>query len=156
MLQDGGKGLRMRSDRISSVFLMGFGIFFCYQSLRLGLGHVRDPGPGLIPFLSGMVLVGLSLCICIISIIKDQRSAGIGKGWQKGLWLVGSLLVYTFVLETLGFLVTTFLFLMVTLTSSKPRKLFGAFLVAFLTVTISYVVFSLWLKVQLPKGILGI
>jgi len=146
----------MRSDRISSVFLMGFGIFFCYQSLRLGLGHVRDPGPGSIPFLSGAVLVGLSLCIFIRSIAKDQRSAGIGEGWQKGLWVVGSLLAYTFVLETLGFLVTTFLFLMLTLTSDKPRKLLSALLVAFLTVAISYLVFSLWLKVQLPKGILGI
>lgn len=100
--------------------------------------------------------MGLSLAIFVGSIMKDQRSIDLGRGWRKGLWVVASLLAYIFVLEKLGFLVTTFLFLIVTLLGFKPRKFVSSLLVAFFTVVISYLVFSVWLKVQLPKGILGI
>ena len=120
------------------------------------MGHLRDPGKGFIPFLSGILLAGLSLTIFIRSILKKEKESAFGKDWKKGVWVIGSLIIYALVLEKLGFLVTTFIFLILSLLSFQPRKLLSAFLVSLFTVLISYLVFSLWLKVQLPKGILGI
>ena len=143
---------------MTSIFLLVFAVLFCIKSYQLGLGHLRDPGTGFIPFLSGVLLGCLSLSIFIKSMVIREKHSAFGGGWMKGAWVIGSLILYALVLEKLGFLVTTFIFLILILSllSFQPRKLLSAFLVSLFTVLISYLVFSLWLKVQLPKGILGI
>ena len=146
----------MRHDRVTSVLLFLFGIFVCVQASHLETGHVHNPGPGFIPLLAGALLGGLSLVIFLQSFLRKEKISSFGKGWFKGAVVVGSLIIYTLVLEKLGFLITTFIFLLLTLLSFKPRRMRGALLVSLLTVIISYLVLSVWLKVQLPKGILGI
>ena len=146
----------MRSDRITSFFLQAFALFFCVLSYRLGMGSLRDPGPGFIPFFSGILLAGLSLAIFMRSVIRKEEASSFGKGWKKGLWVTGSLLIYVLILESMGFIVTTFFFLMLSTLSFQPRRWTGAFLLSLLTVIISYLIFSVWLKVQLPIGLLGI
>jgi hypothetical protein len=146
----------MRHARVTSVFLLVFSIFVCFEATQLEMGHLHNPGPGFIPLLAGCLLGALSLVIFLQSIIGKEKISAFGGGWLKGSVVVGSLIIYILVLEKLGFLITTFIFLLVSLLSFKPRKLRGALLVSLFTVIISYLVLSLWLKVQLPKGILGI
>ena len=146
----------MRHGRVTSVFLFAFGIFVCVQASRLEMGHLHNPGPGFIPLLAGVLLGGLSLVIFLQSFIGKEKISVFGGEWLKGTVVVGSLIIYILVLEKLGFLITTFIFLLVSLLSFKPRKLRDSLLVSLFTVIISYLVLSLWLKVQLPKGILGI
>lgn len=146
----------MRQDRITSVFLFAIGIFVCIGGYRLGIGTVSAPGSGFMPFLSGILLGCLSSGIFIGSLLKRENISAFGGGWIKGAVVIGSLFLYIFVLEELGFLITTFLFLLLSLLSFKPRKLLSAFVVSLFTVIISYLVLYIWLKVQLPKGILGI
>jgi len=146
----------MQNDRMTSIFLFVFAILFCIKSYQFGLGHLRDPGTGFIPFFSGVLLGCLSLSIFIKSMVIREKRSAFGGGWMKGAWVIGSLILYVLVLEKLGFLVTTFIFLILSLLSFQPSKFLSAFLVSLFTVLVSYLVFSLWLKVQLPKGILGI
>ncbi len=146
----------MKYDRMTSLLLLAFAILFCVQSYQLGMGSLRDPGRGFIPFLSGVLLAGLSIAIFLRSILKGEQPSTFGKGWKRGVWAVGGLFIYILILERLGFIVTTFLFLILTLLSIEPGKWKSAFLVSLFTVIISYLVFSVWLKVQLPTGFLGI
>jgi len=146
----------MRSEQVSPIFLLAIAVLVCKKSLDLGLGGGRNPGPGLIPFVSAILLGCLSIGIFIKGTLEKQVSREFGKDWKKGLWVLGSLIFYVLCLERLGFLITTLIFLIFSLLSFRPRKVASIILISFLTVIISYPVFGLWLKVQLPKGILWI
>lgn len=150
----------MRNDRTSSLVWLGFAFLICIESLRLPLGSARDPGPGFLPLLVGVILAGLSV-ICFLQ-ARGGPSDGL-KGswysprrWKHLLGILSSLVVYALVLDILGFLISTFLLLSVLfrlgLGSKKWIWSTGGALVASLS---CYVVFELWLRTQLPKGILG-
>ena len=59
---------------------------------------------------------------------------------------------YTWGMGGISFL----LFLILTMVSFNPKKWVSAFVISLFTVIISYLVFSAWLKVQLPIGPFGI
>ena len=146
----------MRNDQVISIFLLAFAAFFCKESFHLGMGNLHNPGAGFIPFLSGILLGCLSIGIFIKGTLEKKVNPGFGKEWKKGLWVLGSLAFYYLFLERLGFLISTLIFLILSLLSFRPRNVINILLVSFITVIISYLVFGLWLKVQLPKGFLGI
>ena len=77
----------MRNDQITSLFLLGFAIFYCIESLRLGMGSLQEPEKGFIPFLSGVLLGCLSLVIFIKGTWGKKAGLGFGKDWKKGLWV---------------------------------------------------------------------
>jgi hypothetical protein len=76
--------------------------------------------------------------------------------WGKwGLTLAG-LLGYALLLEPLGFILCTLIFMIVLLAFVEPQRWFLVLLVSIATTTASYLIFQLWLKSQLPSGFLGI
>jgi hypothetical protein len=62
---------------------------------------------------------------------------------------------YSLFLDTLGFLVSTFILLLMLFRFVEPQKWVVAMGGSALASIASYVVFELWLKTQLPRGILG-
>ncbi len=78
-----------------------------------------------------------------------------GRSWKKIIYVLGVLLVYAFFFSILGYLLSTFLFLLLL----KPviEKKWSFVLAGALLVTlVSYFVFDVLLKAQLPRGIWGI
>ncbi len=151
----------MRRGQTKSLCVLFFALFYCIESLPLGIGNLRNPGAGLLPFFSGVLLGCLSLSVLIKSTWGKEESNKRAKPldartWQKGAWVLGSLLFYLLLLERLGFIITTFLFMVISLLNFRPRKLARILAISFLTAFASYLLFVIWLKVQLPKGILGI
>ena len=78
-----------------------------------------------------------------------------GKKWSNVILVLVSLFAYALLVPGLGYLITTF-GLMVFLFSliGKPR-LWIQGVSALITVLATYIIFYVWLNVQLPKGILG-
>ena len=146
----------MRHDELTSLFLLVVAVFYSLESFRLGMGTIHNPGPGFIPFFSGCLLGLLSIAIFINGRRAKAGAGGVELRSRRGFWILGNLLLYALCLERLGFLITTFLFLVLSLMSFRPRRWSGIFLVSSVTVVISYLVFGVWLKVPLPKGFLGI
>jgi len=147
-------------DQMSSGIWLLFAMYICVESIRLPLGSFRDPGPGFLPLLVGILLGALSL----ISFFQ-ARTAKLPessepwyprKRWKNLVWVLGALLAYAGILDALGFLVSTFLLLILLFRSSlEPRSwpwAVGGSLIASVS---CYVVFELWLRTQLPKGFLG-
>jgi putative tricarboxylic transport membrane protein len=138
---------------------IGLGLFVIFASYRLGLGGLRNPGPGLMPFLLGMLLCLTALYMLIAFIWKkmDQGAAVVREmqdhtNYTKlGLVLV-SLFAYSLVLEWLGFLITTFTTLFI-LFRIMNNRWFTVVLASVLTVAVSYGLFT-YLGVNFPKGIL--
>ena len=147
-------------DQTSSLFWLVIGIGITFGSLRYGFGTLHSPGAGFITFFAGAILSLLSIGL-LISASKDRKlRKGLGdlwKGFQVGkvLYVLSLLLVYTFLLKYLGFLVSTFLLLSLLFRVKANYRLLKVILLSFLITAGSYLLFEVWLKVQLPKGILG-
>jgi putative tricarboxylic transport membrane protein len=143
------------SDIGSSFFLVILGGFIAWQSKKLSLGIPRAPGPGFFPFCLGLLLIGVALAILARGLKqkKESQKTEVGKG--RVILVLGSVFAYSYVLEPLGYLLSTF-FLMFLLLRMMARKIwwFGP-VVACLITLISYILFKVWLKVLLPKGILS-
>jgi len=152
-------------DLIGSLFWAAVGGVFCVGALKYRLFKGAIPGAGFLPFLAGAVLIGLSLVV-FISAVRARRADG-GKAsyerffphpesWKKVSLALAALLAYWIVLEHLGFLITMYLFLLFLLRVIERKKWLLAVGTAFIATTCAYALFNLWLKVQLPKGILGL
>ncbi len=153
-----------KKDKSSSLVWLGIAIFICAGSLNLSLGTFRHPGPGFLSFSAGLVMVILAVVVYFQA--RRTSSAGQGeegqpiwtkkqRGW-KMVWTILALLVYAVLMNYLGFLLSTFLFLAFLLKVIEPQRwpvALGGSLVASLAF---YFIFELGLKSQLPKGPFGI
>jgi putative tricarboxylic transport membrane protein len=137
---------------------IGLGLTVMVLSYRLGLGGLRNPGPGLMPFLLGFFLCTISLYLLATFLSRKEAQEGAAddkqgqiRSWR--LWLVlASLFAYALLLEPLGFPITTFLILAILFRSMNNRWV-TVLLASFITVLVSYLVFT-YLGIRFPKGIL--
>lgn len=149
-----------RADRISGIFWVIFSLFISYQSYKLGLGTLHQPGPGFLFFWTGIAVAFLSLTVILRSLSKpsaEERGRlvfGTGNTTKTVLVLV-SILIYGLLMERLGFLIVTLLFFIFLLGVVEKRKWSLTLFVGIIVTVMSYLVFEVWLQSQLPKGILG-
>ena len=140
-----------------ALFWIALGILVCSGALRLGVGSAPEPGSGFIFFWSGLILVVLSLC-AFAEALRDGEEVIPGIGalhWRKIVLVLLSLLLYAFLLERLGFVVTTFLLLIFLLGLIEDVHWGKSFGVACAAALGTYAIFELWLKIRLPHGIFG-
>jgi hypothetical protein len=71
------------------------------------------------------------------------------------LMVMGSLVIYTLLLNFIGFLLDTFLLIAFLLRVMEPMSWNKCMVGALGAAGASYVIFQLWLKAQLPTGFLG-
>jgi len=135
------------------------GTLFIIGALRNKLYSEGLPGPGLLPFLAGTVLVSLGIVVLISAIKESAEEPRRGSffpqadSWKRVGIAVLALFGYVLVWEYLGFLLTTFLFVVLLLRFVEPQKWGYAVLVALLVAISFYVSFQLLLKAQFPKGV---
>lgn len=145
----------IKADRWVGLLLALFSLYICVASFRLGLGTYRRPGPGFLSFYTGIVLVILSLALILLSLYRQLEK---GEKWEnrRNIFLVTlALFGFTLLLEGLGFLLASFLFVWFLLKVVERRGWGFSLGVALCIAGASYVIFDLWLKAQLPAGILG-
>jgi putative tricarboxylic transport membrane protein len=154
--------LLRRNDLVPGMIWMALGISVSIYSSRLRLGTLGGPGPGLMPF-----LLGLSLCICSVLVItrslvltireKGMRGEGVWSqvDLKKIILVISSLLGYAFILEKIGFVITTIVILFILFRTVGSQKWHYVLVSSLLTVFVTYLVFVIILKVELPHGILG-
>ncbi len=140
-----------------ALFWVAAGLLACYGATRLGLGSVTEPGAGFIFFWSGLILVVLSLIVFADSFRATADTAReIGEmNWTKIALVLLSLLLYAFLLEKLGFVLTTFVLVSFLLGCVEGINWFRSLGVACAAALASYAMFELWLKIRLPKGLFG-
>ena len=141
----------------SALFWVAVGLLTCYGASRLGLGSVAEPGVGFIFFWSGLILVILSLIVLADSIRSSEETVReMGEmNWAKIALVLLSLLLYAFLLERLGFVLTTFVLMSFLLGCIEGTNWFRSLGVAGAAALASYAIFELWLKIRLPKGLFG-
>jgi len=148
-----------RADRISGIFWFLFSVFISIDSYRMGLGTLHQPGPGFLFFWTAVVMGILSIVTFVRAWMgkkaEEPESSIFGKeNVLKIIFVLFSLFLYAFFMETLGFIpVTLLLFIFLLRMIEKKRLSFTIFVSVVVTGT-SYLIFEIWLKSQLPKGLL--
>lgn len=139
---------------------LAFAGLICLESLRLPIGSLREPGPGFLPLVVGVLLGGLSGVCFLRAGVEASKQANVAwysrERWKNLVWILLALFAYAGVLDFLGFVVSTFLLLVFLfrfgITPQRWVWAVGGGAIASLS---CYAVFELWLRTQLPKGILG-
>ena len=149
----------MRLERIACLVWLGLGSFLIAGSLQLHVGNLSEPGPGFLPMVTG----GLFWLVTLVHLgqlvrkpAEEAASEDVWKGihWQRGAVVVGGLVFYAFTVEFLGYLVATFLLMVVMFSLYDRRRWKMAIVSSLAVIAVTYVVFCLWLNVQFPAGIL--
>jgi len=145
----------MNIDRTAALFFLVFSLFVCQQSVVIGVGTLSEPGPGLLAFGAGAGLGGLAFLLLIQSIFsKEKRSEAVPAiGLRKGRFMLIclSLFVYTMAVNWLGFLPSTFVFVIFVFRMVESEKWWRTILEAVLITIGNYLIFVGWLGLGLPK-----
>ena len=144
----------MARDLVSGLFWLAVALFAIVQGHALKLGTLNRPGPGFFPFWGGVVLAVLSLLLLASAVRKRAGLALPALGSTKLLVVTAALLGYVVLLEPLGFVTVTFLFLLLLL-RLEGRGWVPSAVTAVLGTLGAFALFQLWLKTQLPRGPLG-
>ncbi|MFH1488647.1 MAG: tripartite tricarboxylate transporter TctB family protein, partial [Pseudomonadota bacterium] len=124
-----------------------------WESLRVGLGTFRAPGSGMLSFFGGLALCGLS----IAQICKGWKvREGTGTHSPRVLFALLSLFVYSLLLDTLGFVISTFFLVGVLFHLGQPRRWWLLIGMSALVTFLTYLIFGVLLSVYFPRGFLGI
>jgi putative tricarboxylic transport membrane protein len=151
----------LKKEKITASVLWAFSLIYLYGCLRLKLGTMNNPGPGFIP-----ALVGILLLLCtgtyLYKAFKGKRterettekSTEREVSYRVVFGIVGSIMVYPFLLGYLKFLVATLITVFLMLVLLRFKTLTLSLLTAVGITVISFVVFARLLGVSLPSGIL--
>ncbi len=147
-------------DFLSSLLWLIAGVFICEESWRINLGQFHNPGPGFLPFGAGLILGGGALAVLVRTLRSktgEKKAFWVDRTrWPKVFLTLGCIFVYGFLLEPLGFLLTTFLSMGFLFRVIEPQRWRTVLVGAFLSAVGAYLIFQTWLQVELPRGILGI
>ena len=151
-----------KRDLVGSLCCIAVGGLFSLGSLKYGDLRAGFPSPVLFPFVGGIILIGLSLTEFVDAVRRKEKGEENGTffpeidSWRRLLIAICVMVVYALVVEILGFLMTTFFFMFVLLRFVASETWKKTLITALLTAAVSYVLFEVLLKVELPTGVLGI
>jgi len=148
--------------RLEGPIWIVLGIVISLLSYRTGIGSFTEPGAGFIALASGLFIIVVG---CIMSLVKTHgpRESGatgppaephtVGRRFLKLVYIPVLLVLYGLFLEPVGYLIATF-FLMFGLFFNLEKRLFAVpLLTSAACVAVTYLVFEIWLKTQLPRGV---
>lgn len=146
-------------DRIAAIVLILLSIasaYYCYADLKLGT--LRRPDSGLMPFLASTVVA-----VASAAWLYELRGADPEPRpfWTKGAWVrpllaLAFLCLYAYLMEPIGYLPSTFLFLGLWQFVVERVNWRRALLVTVLGTAGMYILFVQLLGVYVPESILGL
>ncbi|MGC8808787.1 MAG: tripartite tricarboxylate transporter TctB family protein [bacterium] len=151
----------MRADQVSPLFWLAFGLLSAFGSIKLGLGTFREPGPGLLAFLASIFICLMALVILFQSLVLKRgflnklSTLWEGASWHRPLAIGVTLIVYIFILERVGFLLTSLIMLFIILKLVEKLPWTRTIVISLSISVGTFLLFNKILKTTLPRGIFG-
>jgi putative tricarboxylic transport membrane protein len=147
-----------------ALFWMVLGAFICFLGWRIKIGNFHAPGPGFFALVAGLslLLIG-ALMLFSRAASKPESSPDSGTSSatvtervpvRRLLGTMALLAAYAVFLNSLGFILCTFLVMWGLFYDWGKNRLATAFLASLVTTVVTYTIFEVWLRSQLPRGIL--
>lgn len=148
-----------RAELAAGTLVLVFGAALLAGALGFPFILAGIPGPGFLPLLIGAGIVAAGTVL--VTAAARGRVPAPGTilwpplaGWVRVAFLLGALAVSFLLLETLGFLLVSTLFMAAMIYALGGRSWTMLTLVPVLSAGLLYGVFAVWLRVPLPKGLL--
>jgi putative tricarboxylic transport membrane protein len=150
----------MNAERVGGFFWLVFGLAVMFGSIRLGLGTFQAPGSGFLGFIAGSFVLLMALTVLVQAFWgkdKPVQLSALWKGfkWRRPLLVAFLILAYVLVLERLGFILTSLIFMLAMFKGVEKFSWPKAALVTVSVVVCSYLLFHTFLKASLPQGFIG-
>ncbi len=148
-----------RKHIISGLFWLAISIFVGIMAIDLGLGTFSSPGSGFIFFWSSVGLGSLSVILITKSIFGEGEAKPLvdlwkGLKWGNAVLAIIMLILYALILTKLGFILATFVLMIILFGIGKSRY-WVVIVSAFITTMLSFIIFHYFLEVHFPRGIIG-
>ena len=145
-------------DQISSGFWLLISLAVFVESIRLGIGTLHNPGRGFLTFGASGILGILSLVLFAQASIRReevQHEPLFAGNWQRILFVIVVLSLYSWSMPMLGYLISTFVLMTLLFWILEKKKVGWVFVSSLLSTVVTYLVFSKWLNCQFPEGLFG-
>lgn len=145
-------------DRIGTLFFVGLAIAVSLESIRIGTGSLSNPGPGLIPLGAGLVLGILSLIGFFRTFVRSSsegRPENAARLGGRTNWALVSMLAFAFLIDTLGFLIVTFLWMGFVCRWIAGMGWKETVFISVVTPACTWLLFEYFLEIRFPRGILS-
>lgn len=146
---------QVKLDRIASVAMFLVGFVVVREGFQLPYTTGFSPGPGFFLLWVGGILMLLSVVLFVTTRRKDMPFVRNPAGFRKAALVALSLIAYIFALNLLGLLLSLALFLAFLVAVVEQRSWRGWVAMSVLGSLSCYLLFEVWLRVPLPRGILG-
>ncbi|MFE4427578.1 tripartite tricarboxylate transporter TctB family protein [Peribacillus butanolivorans] len=142
----------MKFDRFAAVAFLVVGVLFMIGSRNLSSSsYGSSVGPDIFPFVLGLVLAALSIRLFYeVYRSKRQESSKEKLEYKPFIIILLSTLFYILTLETIGYVITTFLFLFVCFQTMERSKWVTSLIISAGFSGIVYFLFVNVLKGTLP------
>jgi len=138
-----------------------FALIMGQQATRLPMGEIQEPGAGFFPLVIAVVMGFLALLNLLQALKakpgppKEKDSPAEPFRWWNLVIILAALTAYGLTLQTVGFLINTFLFMLLLVKVIEPQTWTKSLVAALITAVVSDFFFNVLLSAQIPKGILG-
>ncbi|MEK4405986.1 tripartite tricarboxylate transporter TctB family protein [Sporosarcina sp. FSL K6-1540] len=119
-------------DRYASIVFLLIGLLFVIESQKISdSAYGSSVGPKIFPMWLGIILILLSLRLLFETFkYKSETTAGMKLQYKKFLIIIGSAVLYAFLLEMVGYVISTFLFLLISFQTMERGRLLPSFIIA--------------------------
>lgn len=142
-----------KHERIAGLILLLLGIAVVYYGVSvLSMGTIQEPGPGFFPVICGSGIVILCVIWFVTCLKKETCVTPLwGKGeWQAPLTAVILITLYAALMETIGYVLSTVIFLIAWQQAIEREKWIKTGIIAIVGTAAMYMMFSYLLGVPLP------
>ncbi len=148
-----------QSNVAISLILIGLAGFILLQSRNLAFGSLRAPQTAFFPTTLATLLLIFSVILLAQTLLGEIRRGPdniVAEGWVRIGGTLATMVGFALALERLGFLLTTFLLMVLLLRAIESQRWPKVVAIALMTALISYAIFGWLLGIPLPAGVLGI
>lgn len=143
----------IRFDRFAAVLFLAIGLLFIIGSRQIAnSAYGSEVGPDIFPFFLGIVLVLLSIRLFYETFRFRQQAGGSSEKllYKPFLIIFAATLAYILTLETIGYVITTFIYLFICFQTMERTKWITSLVIAASFSGIVYYLFVNILKGTLP------
>lgn len=152
------KGFKLTGEKLVNLGLFLLSAFYLGYSLsHYQLGTVRMPKEGFMPMLVGAAATLISAFLTVQSFVDrgDAQNVKFSISWKKFFLLIALSLAYALLLNTIGYTVSSCLFLYAVLKIAGVEGWKKPLIISVIAAAAFWLIFKVALGVMLPTGFFG-